>query len=477
MATATQRQPRKPADTKTKVVVPIEGIDAQVIETKTTDEGTQRISYPAKIIEDENTETENNDQTENSDSEDYSFADLENESFADSQKIPKTELEKMFDNVRRAIESENLPDSFIAMLVRQPDFAMNIRYNVPCGQPTNCGYFQFTSRDLFNFDAAIQERNSNSGGIFNIRIFKNDQTPLLLKRNRYNYDMRHEPIEIEVGLVNYAVPNPVKIDLPINGQTTGNESAILALIDKLDSRLDAMMNRPQPSNPLQDTMMQALVTKMTNDIINPPQNNNNNSAADIVANIMQGVAVSTAIGDAMAQNINRVPPPPPEKNTFEMILEAANSEAGLGVLSTLQDLSEVAKAKMLQGAPVTDQTQTTQNPNEPEQKQETMEDLILDIIDELETENKLDADNEFIKNLQIEYPTQANMLVAVCKGMEFDKVFAMLDQQLAKINPHPFLPFIDLEQTQATNKYVWNERGLKMLERLKEFYEFVKSIE
>jgi len=45
-----------------------------------------------------------------------------------------------------------------------------------------------------------------------------------------------------------------------------------------------------------------------------------------------------------------------------------------------------------------------------------MQELITDLIDELESENPLNADNEFIKELQMNYPDQADMIIMACKG-------------------------------------------------------------
>jgi len=57
------------------------------------------------------------------------------------------------------------------------------------------------------------------------------------------------------------------------------------------------------------------------------------------------------------------------------------------------------------------------------------------------------------------------------------KVVHTLSTLTANMDPHPFIPFLDVPATQAAKAYVWNERGNKMLARLQEFYTFVRSLQ
>lgn len=465
MSTATEQKKIKktevtiPADTKAKVTERI---------------GNQTVTFEAEVKQNEvEIETENNDQTKDTTDENFDFADLEREDFEPNQQIPKTDLEKMFDRLEMAIQMQSLQDSFIAMIVRQPDAAMNIKYNAPCGYVTNCGYFQFTTRDLFNFDAAIQDRNGNSGGIFNIRIFKNDQTPLLLKRNRYDYDSRHLPEYTEVGLVNYPVANPVKADIiPLQNGQSNIENMLLSYMEKTESRFESLlqqMNKPKE----QSTLEKALEQKMLNDLLNPPERNGLGGFEQTMATIM----AMPVMVEKMSEKMFPQPPVPVEPDIFDKAEKILKIPAVSGAVDSILNISEsFAASKMANaGTNTTAQQNPAQDQNlEPEQNTEMLE-LLNDVIAELESDNPLDATNEFIQTLQTEFPTQADQLQSTCKIMSFDQIVQLLGAQ--KLIPHPFVPFLDLEQTQATSQYVWNARGVKMVERLKEFYEFVKSIE
>src|SRR5687767_14963198 len=139
------------ASPKVRLEIP-EGAEANVIqETDASGNTKTRSTFKANAIPepDENTEAENS--REILDDENYDT--LGAQSF---QEIPKTALEIMFEQVRRAVHVNGEPDRFFAYVVRQPD-EIGQTFNRPARSTIDLGSFGFSSRDQFNFVRAIQE--------------------------------------------------------------------------------------------------------------------------------------------------------------------------------------------------------------------------------------------------------------------------------------------------------------------------------
>jgi hypothetical protein len=66
------------------------------------------------------------------------------------------------------------------------------------------------------------------------------------------------------------------------------------------------------------------------------------------------------------------------------------------------------------------------------------------------------------------------MLQGFCQSLPFDAAVTTLGNMCNKIAPHPFIDFLDVEQTQQQMRYVFNERGQRAMKRLEEFFEYVK---
>ena len=105
-----------------------------------------------------------------------------------------------------------------------------------------------------------------------------------------------------------------------------------------------------------------------------------------------------------------------------------------------------------------------------------MNELLQDVIDELESDSVLDDKNEFLIELKSDYPTQTMMITSLCKTNTFENVLQLLITQADSAKPvNPFAEFLDVAETQKQQKYVWTERGNKLIKRLNEFYEFAKK--
>ena len=466
----------KPIRTKTELKVNDE-TPAKVIERK---DG-KTITYEATVSEKEVI----------GDSEEESFDyDGENETFVNANEtglpfieeqdseIPKTKIEKMFAHIRSAIKEDRVEDSFFAMVVRMPD-NIGARFTYPCSTQMELGIFQFTSRDIFNFQGEIQRRNQNSGGIFNVKVYRQDQTPLTLHR-RLVFSPR-EVTSIEVGMLNYAVPNPVK-DESANGNTSnfannGVENQIMSLIEKQEERFNQMIQ--QMNAPKEKSLVEkAFEAKILQDITNPPPPPSN-GVDQIMPIMMQSFASMFAMPEMMkgfSRTMFPEPPAPEQKDWVDKASQIFNMPVVQNALLKAGDVAEaiaVSRLPQMQAAA----TQETEYEDEPDNDKDDMQILLETVIAELESDNPLDHTNAVVSDLKNDFPDHFDTLQTACQTFDFDGVFALLINKSSKMNPSPFIPFLDIEQTQATKKHVWNERGEKLIERLKEFYEYVKIAE
>lgn len=452
--------------TQTKVVLEKEGNDAIVTEQI----GAKTVQYNAKVKENEST-----DETEDTEFE-TEFTDFNQfDEIPNTPQIPKTNLDRLFEDITFALETQDgLFDSFFAKIARQPD-AMSDRFNVPCRELIDLGVIQFSTQDRFNFQSAIQESNGNSGGRFAISIFDSNYAPLTIYKGR-----ALQPIGRDVGAI-LVIPNPQPKPTTDNngaGMDAGLSAVLSKMVEINQSNHREIINALQ-RKPEKSTLELALEQKIINDILNPPNHNNGNTAADIVANIMQGVAVSTAIGDAMAKNINREPPPTPEPDWIDKVDKLSQNPMAQQLIGRIGDIGEaiaVSKMKLNETAPNATNG-VDQNNNMAQAQPDETQELILEIIDEIESDNPLNADNETIKELAADYPEHYTDLVAMCQsGASFEFIFDQLIKKTNNMQPSPFYNYLDIEQTNAQGKFIWNEAGVRMKGRLLELYNYLKTI-
>lgn len=441
-----------------RVIFNDDGNEAQVTEQI----GGKTVQYTAKVKQDDPPDIDDDSEL---DDEDLSFEDdLELE----IQAVPDSPLEVMFKQIRGAVSQGLTGDNLLAMITRNPD-PMGMRFNNPNSVPfMSLGAFQFTSRDMFRFDEAIQERNKNSGGVFNIKIYKVDNTPLMIRRNKYAFEQRGGPEFYEIGLMNYPVPDPNKVDAP-NAPGSNIENMMLQYMEKTENRFEAMlqqMNRPKE----QSTLEKAMEQKMLNDLLHPKENA---GGMDAFQNMMMSMAAAPIWIEKMTNRMFPEPAAPVEPDTLEKITNLLGTPAAEKVLGGFMAMSQQFAANKFATQA---NANTIHNPQpaapveqtaSPEQQAE-MRDLILNLIDQLESDEPLNGENEFIKDLQMEYPTQAGTLTAMCKGASFEMVVQMLVMGAGNLVPNPLDVFI----TDNT----WNERGAKLVIRLEEFYNHVKTL-
>jgi len=450
--------------TKTKVVFEDEGNVADIVEQI----GGKTVAYQARVKEDETAnETENNEYI----NEFESFNSFDE--ITPSAPIVQTPLDLMFEDINYAVKTDGLYDQFFAKLLRQPD-AISDRFLVPNREIIELGVIQFSSLDRFNFIPAIQETNGNSGGRFSISVYDSNYQVLSVMRGRVS--IHAEPRPVGLSLI---VPNPQPKPVINNG---GNNSdvglaAILTKITEINqqnhNQLMQVLTRPPQRSAVEDALQNALIQKLSHDIVNPPQPQNNpNNIENTMANVMGSIAVTQAMAEGIARSLNREPPPPPEPDWIDKAQKIADLPIAQQLAGRIMDIGDALAVKGL-NLP-TDTTQENPVDNMQIQTDETQE-LILDIINEIESENVFDANNETITELAAEYPQHYADLVATCKsGASFEFIFEQLIKRTANMQPSPFLPYLNLNETQTQQKYVWNEAGVKMQGRLRELYEYLK---
>lgn len=461
--------------TETKVIVP-ENTIAKVVESRNSAGELMhtKVDYQAEVEQNEVPEIDEDSENETGD---LLGEDFNSEFEFENQVIPDTPLEVLFKQLRGAI-SNGIPDNFLAMVSRNPD-PIGMRFNYGNSMPAmSLGAFGFSSRDLFNFDSAIQEKNHNSGGVFNVKIYKSDNTPLLIKRNPYAFEQRGEPNFKEVGLVNYPVPDPPKIDM-LPG-ANGSDSALLAYIERSDKRIEDLferMNRPQEKSEVEQLVMRTAVERLMN-----PQSQG--GGMESFQQMMISMFAMPQMVEGFAKKMFPETPPPAEMGVMDHIGKLLENptvaDTAANVVNALTNVSaDFAQSKM-RGQAVTIEQNDDDDADEiidaqPEPNPE-MKQLIHNLLTELESENPLNADNVFMGTLQNHYPMQAIVIKGMCKTSDFDTVVGMLGGEMNKINPNPLIPFVDLGETEKQNKFVWNERGDRLVVRLREFYTFVREL-
>lgn len=454
---------------KTKVELKVEDdTEAKVVERK---DG-KIITYAATVSEKEVDADSESEDSATIDTSELDF-DADETSFLSHQEqntptLRKTRLEIMFGHIREAIATERLDDSFYAFVVRQPD-AIESRYNYPCGRETELGVFQFTSRDMFAFPAEIHRRNNNSGGTFNITVYRSDtRQPLELRRRSFS---AREYSIISVGLMGYTLSNPVKDDLnaPVNNSSNGVENQIMALIEKQDERFQRFLEKQ--NEPKEKSLVEkAFEAKILQDITNPPTQQN---GLEAMQTIMMQMFAAPAMIDGFTKRMFPPPTPPEQKDWLDKATQVFEMPVTQQLLGKLGDIGEAIAISRL--PPV--QNPNPNNDDEELDEKDDMQILLETVIAELESDNPLDETNAVVSDLKNDFPDHFDTLQTACQTFDFDGVFALLINKSSKMQPSPFIPFLDIEQTQATKKHVWNERGERLKTRLQEFYEYVKIAE
>ena len=458
---------------QTEIIVDDE-TEANITETiNSKGETVKRVNYTAKVKENDVIETD-----ENTENPDENFDNENDDSFIDneSDEIPKDKLDKMFDDIERV--SSGINSVFFAKVTRQPDSLSDNFFN-RCGGEMPLGVFQFSLRDRFNFIPQIQKINGNSGGYFNILIFDGQQKPLGWS---YRIGYSRETGFKHIGCHNVLVPNPALIETPnANGQPQQNGSLEMVfgkmaeMMQQNHNQLMQVINR----QPEKSTLEKAIEQKMLNDLLNPPQ-----QQASGFEQTMASIMAMPVMVEKMSAKMFPAPPVEREPTTLDTIQSIVAmpvvENTATAVLNGLSLLIESKMQEKQQGViqNLPNEVVINPQPNQITTATETddMKELLQDVIEELESDSVLDDKNEFLIELKNDYPTQTMMITSLCKTNPFENVLQLLIAEADKVKPvNPFAEFLDVAETQKQQKYVWTERGNKLIKRLNEFYEFAKK--
>ena len=458
---------------QTEIIVEDE-TEANITETiNSKGETVKRVNYTAKVKENDVIETD-----ENTENPDENFDNENDDSFIDneSDEIPKDKLDKMFDDIERV--SSGINSVFFAKVTRQPDSLSDNFFN-RCGGEMPLGVFQFSLRDRFNFIPQIQKINGNSGGYFNILIFDGQQKPLGWS---YRIGYSRETGFKHIGCHNVLVPNPALIETPnANGQPQQNGSLEMVfgkmaeMMQQNHNQLMQVINR----QPEKSTLEKAIEQKMLNDLLNPPQ-----QQASGFEQTMASIMAMPVMVEKMSAKMFPAPPVEREPTTLDTIQSIVAmpvvENTATAVLNGLSLLIESKMQEKQQGViqNLPNEVVINPQPNQITTATETddMKELLQDVIEELESDSVLDDKNEFLIELKSDYPTQTMMITSLCKTNTFENVLQLLITQADSAKPvNPFAEFLDVAETQKQQKYVWTERGNKLIKRLNEFYEFAKK--
>ncbi len=425
------------------------------------------IQYEAKLEQDEETQTED---------ETFDFDDENSSSYQDQtayQEFPKDPLTVMFDGVREAQNQEG--ETFIANILRLQDF-MNDNFNVPCSMNTPFPPLQFTARDVFTFVATLQKSNNNSGGRFMVRVYRQDGNPVRVYVGRNG---AHVPMDLGIPML--PIPNPTKEAIAMdnnNGQGNAQIAQLIAAVHESNQQFQRTIieaiNKPKEKSEIESLVMSLAVQKMMN-----PE-------APVSNNLEQTMA-TLLLAPQMIEGMSRkmFPEPTPEREPdmldkiervmqVPMVQNVANGLAEIGKNFAINKMSQQANT-VQQNAPQTEPPIEQPIPQELTQAESDMQELIELVLDELNGEFPLDASNQTIIRLSKDYPDQFSAIKMACNGMEFDNVLNMLIQYAGKVEPNPFIEYIDVAASQTAGSYVWTAEGETLKARLKELYDYLKT--
>lgn len=389
---------------------------------------------------------------------------------------PQDRLAQMFTDMKEVEDEEN--ELFVALITRLPDL-MTDNFRRPCMQAISFAPLQITSNYLLSFVPLLQKHNNNSGGRFKIVIC----------------DVNGEPLDI--GISGLMIADPVIDEKPITETTAGIDT--IAVIDRImqqsDQRFAELLRVVKDTNK-EDEFTALAKEKLKRDILEPHNRDNNGFNPEAaIERAMTSIAVTEAMAKGMARMFDRNS----DTSEKEQGLLASLLSNEMFVDRASQLLENVTNNIAIIANNVTTRSTNPQqpiinpNPNgypplpysntptpQPEPTQENnmtieeQEKLIKEIIEELESERPLDNNNEFLIRLKEQHATQYQGLLLACKMLTFDTLMEQLEASFPNVFDDFYSKTNDLDDN-GEPIFDLNERGKKIENRLKQFYEFMKQ--
>lgn len=462
-------------------------IIADVRETQQTPTGTRELNYQAPVrtlINDDDNDREGYNPDEDQERDYYREDQRHTNPQPPAPPIPKTPLEDIFDYLTDLIKGGDVYDGFYAHLVRNPDY-MSDRFNRPCREMMDLRAVQFSTKDRLNFIEAVQRANGNSGGRFTITIYNLDYTQLM----RPNPTRRFEQIPLKVNVL---ITDPVREITPQqpganNGASGDLAAALIRMAEMQQENTERILTaltqthqfgeyRERPKSSLESIMERAMEANLTRMLSGEDrQQQNGFDHQRFMTDLMTSANVMSSMGQAFSKMIHHEPAPPPEKNFMDYVREASDIPVVQNVTNTVLGLAEAAAVK---GLKLSDNPQA--NPQQQPQQEESnmnseQQELLTDIIEALESDEPINGDNETLKELAADYPSEFEDLKAMCQAAPFTNALQLLLGRIGKIKPFPLMDFINIQATNESGRYVFNERGDKLISRLQELHTYLST--
>lgn len=367
---------------------------------------------------------------------------------------------------------------YVAVITRLAD-VFNDSFFVPCFADQNFPPMQFSpSGMLLNFVPQITKFNNGSGGRFSVRVCR----------------VNGEAVDDAV-LNHFVVANPPRVENPVPLGSSGTETALIKFMSDMQERNERFQREMMQAikgdgknDRFTELAETVLLKKLTEDA-KPAQ-----GAEDIMLKMFMMPQIAEAFADKMRDAMNGGGDKGESEPTWMKVMnspfgEKIGERAG-GILEGLVAVGaqmaqvKAAQAVQQQQSPpiVTQPPPQTPQPNalpvqpQAEVVEEIVEEtdemtaLIEDIIEELETENPLNDDNEFMKELAQDYEMEATFVQMLCKTKPFEELTGMLMTKA----PQVFVGFMEASADGQTPRL--SERGVRMIEvRLREFYEYYRA--
>lgn len=365
-------------------------------------------------------------------------------------------------------------ESYVAVITRLADL-FNDSFFFPCATQQAFPPMAFNASGmLLNFVPQLTRFNNNSGGRFNIQVCSPSG----------------EPIDDAI-LTNFVIANPPRAKSESNGN--GEMNVLIDFIREQNQQnqqfqAQLLQQLAQLQNPKNDRFTelaeQVLMKKLS-------EETKSSNPQDVLMQMLVMPEMVSTFAEQFrnAMGVNK----PQESSTFIKLVESPFGEqlgarAGEILAGLTQAAANFAQAKALAASqpqvvnvpqsvtpeinpvlpPSIEPPKTTPdqvNDDENDDEKDELKMLVEDIIAELETENPINDDNQFVQELKTDYPMEAELLKMLCERHSFEELLQMLAQK----TPEVFQNFLDPRTMRPT------ERGVRLTARLKEFYDFYKE--
>lgn len=372
--------------------------------------------------------------------------------------------------------AEDGEDQYVAIITRVAD-VYNDNFHAPNFADQNFPPMQFSPQGMMlNFIPSVQKFNNDSGGRFSIVICQ----------------MNGEPVD-GARLTNFVIANPPRAENPVSQNGNGNETGVIAMMREMMEQnqrnitaliaslqngkqdrftelaetvlLKKLSEDAKPAASFEDAMMKMLLMpQMVETFADRFREATSGSAKDVDDSPTWLRLAQSPFGQQIGEKAG---------NILEGIVALGNQMAQQKIMQ--QQQAHIPPQSQPSPPTVTveplpnsqPQTESAENIEEIDE----MKALIEDIVEELESENPIDENNEFLRELETENPMEALFVKMLCKSESFEKLTGMLMQKA----PEAFVGMVEVAEDGKTPRL--NERGVRIENRLREFYEYYKAKE